>query len=205
MSSYEVISATSEALRRLLFDRFSAEQAISGLVPSEDSIVFTNPTETVRRGQGRLSLWLYRVTENEFLRNETPPAPSPDAVAARPLAVNLHYLVTPLTVQADDARSVVNDHLLLGKTMQALYDNAIVFLRDPARDLAEQLRIVLCRLSLEELTRIWEALLEPYRLSVCYEVRVTRIDSTRARGVGRVEIRDSRYGDDPRALAELAP
>ncbi len=69
--------------------------------------------------------------------------------------------------------------MLLGKTMQILYDNATIFLEDAASNIFEELRVIFCRLTLEELTRIWESLREPYRLSVCYLIRVTRIDSRR--------------------------
>ena len=34
--------------------------------------------------------------------------------------------------------------------------------------------------TLEELTRIWNAFSQPYRLSVCYKVQVVSIDSARA-------------------------
>ena len=44
--------------------------------------------------------------------------------------------------------------------------------------MAEDLGISLFRRTLDELSRVWEALQEPYRLSVCYQVRLTRIDST---------------------------
>ena len=33
--------------------------------------------------------------------------------------------------------------------------------------------------TIEELAEVWEAMQKPYRLSVCYEVRAVRIDSTR--------------------------
>jgi hypothetical protein len=56
---------------------------------------------------------------------------------------------------------------------------------------------VLCRLTLEELTRIWEALREPYRLSVAYQVRVTHIDSERTLGSGRVQEGQRDYGSVP--------
>ena len=87
--------------------------------------------------------------------------------------------------------------------MQVLYDHASLTLQIPEEDIAEELRIVFCRLTLEELTRIWDALREPYRLSVCYEVRVTRISSTRTSSRGRVFERTGRLEDDPaRARSE---
>jgi hypothetical protein len=87
------------------------------------------------------------------------------------------------------------DHLLLGKTMQVLYDNAILPLRVPADAIAEELHIALCRLTLEELTRVWEALREPYRLSVCYRVHVARIDSGRTSSQTPVIERTAGFGE----------
>ncbi len=108
-----------------------------------------------------------------------------------PLSLNLFYLVTPFAATGEA------DQLLLGKTMQVMYDNAIVVLRDAEAEVAEELRITLSRLSLEELTRIWEALREPYRLSVCYQVKVTRIDSTRLTGKERIIEREAGFGPEP--------
>jgi Pvc16 N-terminal domain len=89
-----------------------------------------------------------------------------------PLALDLSYLVTPFTNSGE------NDQVLMGKTMQVLHDNACVYVRDQLNAVVDEIRVVFCRLPLEEVTRIWEALQEPYRLSVCYLVRVIRIDST---------------------------
>ena len=209
MSSHEVISAVSIALRDILWERYDADPAIGPLFPSQAaSIVFDNPTETAQAGVGRLSLWLYQVAENEHLKNQPPvrlpPGPAGDAAqATTPLAMDLYYLVTPFLTSAPDSPTIVSDHLLLGLTMQALYDNSIVVLRDPARDVAEELRIVLCRLTLEELTRVWHALREPYRLSVCYQVRVVQIESRRTIPGARVVERVAGFGNEPAMLQAL--
>jgi hypothetical protein len=116
-----------------------------------------------------------------------------------PLALNLHYLVTPFAnFGAGDSASRDEDHMVLGKVLQIFYDNAIIVLRDTLNNIAEELRIVFVRLTLEELTRIWEALREPYRLSICYRVQVTRIDSNRVIDRARVVDRAlaSREGTD---------
>ena len=47
---------------------------------------------------------------------------------------------------------------------------------------------------LQELTGIWDALREPYRLSVCYEIRLTRIDSLRSLKAARIA--DRTLGQD---------
>src|SRR5687768_16104073 len=172
MSDYLVLDAVSKALRQILWDEFNADGVIRPIVGSEAAIVFSNPTDTARDSSNRLSLWLYQITENEHLKNQPmlraavqPPLPPPSSGRAPrqtaqypPMALNLYFLVTPFA-QSEEA-----NHLLLGKTMQVLYDNAIIFLEDAASNIFEELRVIFCRLSLEELTRIWESLREPYRL-----------------------------------------
>jgi hypothetical protein len=196
MSSYLVIEAVSKALKRILWDEFNADDVTRPIVGAEEAIVFRNPTETARDSANRLSLWLYQITENEFAKNQPPVRSNgPESASFPPLALNLFYLVTPF------APSGEADHILLGKTMQVLYDNAVVLLREmqvpPEDRYAEELRIIFSRLTLEELTRVWEALREPYRLSVCYQIRITRIDSLRMPSTARVVQFDSGYRGPP--------
>jgi hypothetical protein len=65
---------------------------------------------------------------------------------------------------------------ILGKVLQIFHSQPIIGLLDPEADLAEELRVSLCRLTLEELTRVWDALQQPYQLSVCYRVNLARIN-----------------------------
>jgi hypothetical protein len=99
--------------------------------------------------------------------------------------VNLRYLLTPLNGE------VSADQRVLGRAMQILFDNARLMI--PGRDdknTSMEVSVVLARLSLEELTRVWDALREPYRLSVCYEVRLAEIQSRRVRQAGRIVERE---------------
>ena len=67
------------------------------------------------------------------------------------MALNLYFLATPF------AQSDESDHLLLGKTMQVLYDNAIIFLENAQDEIFEELRVIFCR-ALEdgEIDLYWE-------------------------------------------------
>src|SRR6476469_1948538 len=98
MSSSRVLREVSRGLRRILWDSFQADPDISGgnaIVTSEQDIVFSNPTETARNSANRLSLWLYQVTENEFLKNQPlQPANGNNTAQQPPLALNLSYLIT---------------------------------------------------------------------------------------------------------------
>ena len=176
-----IVSAVSGILRRILWEAFDSDMVVQPLIGSESAIVFTNPTETAQDSGNRLSLWLYQIAENEFVKNQPMNRRNGhDTLQYPPLALNLFYLVTPF------APSGEANHMVLGKTMEVFYDNAIILIRDPNSEIAEELKIIFCRLTLEELTRIWDALREPYRLSVCYQVRVARIDSQRVPSHARI-------------------
>ena len=211
MSDYLVLDAVSKALRRILWNEFSADAVIQPIVGTEDAIVFSNPTETARDSSNRLSLWLYQVTENEHVKNQpmqrarTQPLPPNGREAAQfpPMALNLFFLVTPFAQTSATQAAAEADHMLLGKTMQVLYDHAIIFLQDAPSNIFEELRVIFCRLTLEELTRIWESLREPYRLSVCYLIRVTRIDSQRTPENALVLERTAGFSGDASAIASV--
>jgi hypothetical protein len=192
MSSYTVIAETSEVLRHVLWEAFDGDPVVRSIVGSEAAIVFTNPTETARDSANRLSLWLYQITENEFVKNQPVGRRNGHTTQPEtPFALNLNYLITPF------APSGEADHLLLGLTLQTLYENAILVLQHPGANIFEELRLIFCRLNIEELTRIWEALREPYRLSVCYQVRVAHIDSLRQLERARVMESTSEYHEYP--------
>jgi hypothetical protein len=198
MSSYKVIARVSTVLRQVLWQAFDPDNEIRPLIVSQAAIVFVNPTETAVNSANRLSLWLYQITENEFMKNQ-PMLRGTNGVNQDQfpsLALNLHYLVTPFGPSGEA------DHLILGKTMQLMYDNAILLVRDPVDGIVEELRIILCPLKLEELTRIWESLREPYRLSVCYQVKVTRIDSQRLPVNARIVERTADFSETAAAIAE---
>jgi len=197
MSSYSVVADVSEALRELLWVEISQDdQIFPQIVGSQQAIDLRNPRDTAEGGTSGLSVWLYHVAENEFLKNQPKERRVREEDGRRrhdlqrrpPMALDLYYLITPLTA---DSRG---DHLLLGKAIQILYDNPTILLAEAAGQSSEELRVTWHRLSLEDLTRIWDALRERYRLSVCYLVRVTRIDSERDIRGARIIERTLREG-----------
>ena len=131
----------------------------------------------------KVNLFLYQVLENPFAKNQ--PWESLTDIDQRypSLALNLYYMLTPY---ASDALSA---HQVLGHAMGLLHDHSIVSGAELAAQLStvvDQLAIVLTPTTLEDLTRIWNALQSPYRLSVCYEVRIALIQSEIHREVTRV-------------------
>lgn len=190
---YSVIWEVSKLLRATLWQGFQSDAQITAQIPNEDSIVLMNPAEAGVNDQSPLSLWLYQVQQNEFLRN-TPPAriPNDDAhVQFAPLALNLFYLLTPKT-KSDEA-----NQLILGRSLQIFHDNGIILLESQEVPVQrEELRVMMCQRDLRELAEVWEALQQPYRLSVCYEVRVTRIDSLRRDSGKRIGDRRLDFDND---------
>lgn len=174
MSSYRVLAVASEGLRRLLWNSISADPVTAPLVGTEDAIVFLNPTETAKDSARRMSLWLYHVSEDEHLKNHPPVRLADGSFRMTPLALDLYYLLTPFAASGEA------DHLLLGRALQTFHDTGIARITDGRPDgVNEELRITLYRRSLDEISQVWQALREPYRLSVCYQVKVTRLDSAR--------------------------
>jgi Pvc16 N-terminal domain len=172
MSSHLVLAAVSSGIRRILWNSFAGDPTVRPLVGTEEAIVFLNPTDTAKDSGNRVSLWMYLIAENEFIKNAPPLRIADHQEQFPPLGLDLYYLLTPFGPSAEA------DLLILGRAMQALYDNGRTTLINPAAQVAEDLSINLFRRTLDELSRVWEALQEPYRLSVCYQVRITRVDST---------------------------
>ena len=174
MSEFTAVRAVSKTLQALLTDAItnSPDPQLHN-VP----IDLSSPRELRDSAHGNpvnaISLWLYRVARNADLLN-APPERSDDQLKRQPLPVDLFYLVAPITATPD------NEQALLGKVLQVFAAHAILRgtdLKDDLEGETTELRLTLEPLGLEELTRVWTALAEPYQLSASYHVQVVRIDS----------------------------
>ena len=138
----------------------------------------------------KVNLYLYQVVENPYSKNQEWVTRDDGRQEYPPLALNLYYLLTPY------ASDPLSAHRVLSHAMQTLYDRTILQgpeLAEPLRLTVDHLALNLVSLKLEELTRIWNALQTPYRLSVAYEVRIVLLRSTRERDVERVMSRTNVY------------
>jgi uncharacterized protein DUF4255 len=172
MSDYTVISAVSSTLKEILKQNItlSADAELNGV-----EIYLLSPKEMQDAGNSvGISVWLYQVTRMAEMLNEPPERRGPNQIAHVPLPILLFYLVTPITNDPGTR------HTLLGRVLQVLNDHAILRgsdLQGVLQGTNEQLRVNLEALSLEELSLVWEALSEPYQLSVTYLIQVAKIDS----------------------------
>jgi hypothetical protein len=198
-----VVSRVSEFLRHTLWLGLSADSVTSQLVTNEQNIVLANPGQ-VALPQGvlrQMSLWLYQVSPNEHLRNQpfvrrTTPGPpvNDDVQFYPPLALNLFYLLTPSIQDAGGASDQLADQQVLGRVMQVLHDQSILHMPSlQTPETAHELHVSLAPRTIDELAQVWEAMQQPYRLSVCYEVRAVRVDSERQLAGGRVVQRQTDF------------
>jgi len=139
----------------------------------------------------RLSMYLYRILEDPYMKNRFPVDGTGGKLRKTPLTLDLYYLLTPLVGTPREQM------IVLGKTMQVLYDRPILAGADLSGSLGttgDAIRLVLNPVSLEELTRVWQALEIPYRLSVCYLARVIILDSEQEQFSQPVVSRRITYG-----------
>ena len=173
MSSSAVISEVSILLKNIL----EVGLTTPGNPPT---VEVASPVDLT--SETTLSIWLYQVTPNAHLTNSaTVRIRGELAESITPLPLNLFYLLTPLQ------KNELKNQTTLGRALQVLYDNSVLQLH--AGDDIEELHLNICPRSIEELAEVWEAVQKPYRLSVCIEVRVVRIDSERTIQPGRVRER----------------
>jgi hypothetical protein len=170
MADFQAIARVGQMLKATLWEGINAEDEVRPLVGNEEAILLDSPSETAKDSSNRLSVFLYQIAEDPYMKN-APMVPGASANGHRfpPLTLDLHYMITPFVPQPE------GNHLLLGKVMQVLYDNSTLLLDDRVTGQTEPVRVVLNRLTLEEHTRVWDALREPYRLSVAYIARVPQV------------------------------
>jgi hypothetical protein len=180
VSDYTVISAVSETLRKLLDDN------VADVEP-----VLSSPAEIEGGASPRLSLFLYQVVEDPYLKNQERQKINSDLLQPSPLTLELFYLLTPY------ARTPKDEQQILGRVMQIFYDNATLrgsILQGALAGSDEEFRLLLHPLSIDELIKLWNAFPEkPLKLSVCYQVTPVRIESTREAEAKRVIRKEDRY------------
>jgi hypothetical protein len=169
MSDFTAIREASKSLRALLNKQL--DETTDPQLPSPSvTASLVSPKEL--DAEGGLSLWLYRVVRNPELTNTPPTRIFPDKVGRPPLLLDLYYLITPLQEEPEA------DQVLLGRVMQTFHDTPVLRgtdLTPSLRDTGYELRVNLEAQSIDQLAQVWQALQEPYQLSVCYQVQVVPV------------------------------
>ena len=119
-----------------------------------------------------ITLYLYRVDINEHLRNRVPSRGPSDARS--PLSLDLHYLLTIW------GNSAADEQTLLGWAMRQLHALPVLDVSSltPGGGWTpgDVVHWIPAEITHEDMMRIWDALVPPYRLSFDYIARVVSID-----------------------------
>jgi hypothetical protein len=182
---HTALRATSQTLRTFLQSRFETAPDLRPFFDSGSGgtmvVALQTPREMIRLGSEGVSVWLYRIIRDDQTLNAPPRRVSLDETLPPPLPLRLHYLVTPLTA-AQTAGGSETEQVILGKVLQLFHDRPRLGgsdLRDELVGTDVELQVRLETMSLEEITRVWDALEGSYQLSVSYEVSIVNIDSER--------------------------
>lgn len=177
MSSSSVISDVTQTLEELLRNgQFPLNSFDISLKSPADEKITTSM-------KPKINLFLFRVSENPFAKNQDWQPVGAGTLRYPPLALNLSYVLTPY------AEDKLDEQRVFGEAMRVLYENSIIpvaALRGGLENTAEELKVDLCHMTLDQQTQVWSALGQSYRLSVCYEVRMALIDSATERPTTRV-------------------
>jgi Pvc16 N-terminal domain len=183
--SFNAINEVTRGLRMLLHSQVAAV--------SESAVVTLRPPGDTLPAASGVNLYLYRVVESPSTKNRPWPGDRVTPPSDRPaLGLQLSYLLTPLGTPPDDASFQLGDdaHTMLGVAMLTLQEHPILndvhipnFDADtvlPAFLLNsyEQIKVTLAPTDLEELSKIWATINQPYRLSVAYEVSLVQLTPT---------------------------
>ena len=117
MSASTAIGMVSASLRNLLLGEMR-------LTPPLDVTILA-PDET--GSERRINLFLYKLAENPFLKNQdvTVKPGSPNQLVPAPLSLNLFYLMTPYAPN-DSQTGNASAHQILGEAMRVFYENPVV-------------------------------------------------------------------------------
>jgi hypothetical protein len=197
MSDYTVLSEVGESLINVLWQEIVNDSVVNSLIDNQNRISLESPADLKDDNSVRLSIYLYRIVEDPHTRNQYPLRTVDGKERKPPLTLDLNYLVTPLVGQPREQQ------IVLGKAMQVFYDRSTLEGDDLTGSMAasgEKVRIILNPVTLEETTRVWQALEMSYRLSMCYIVRVALVDSRREKTYMPVAAKTATYGERDRPV-----
>ncbi len=198
---FTALRSTSLTLAEILRQHFVADTSLRVFfdpgIGGTMVISLNSPQEMTENQNEGLSVWLYRVNRDSETLNAPRERSNRTQLRRQPLPVCLHYLLTPI-VATNNPASAETEQLILGKGLQVLHDHPILRgaeLQDDFIGTTVELHARLEMLSLEELSRVYDALDRSYQLSVSYEVSVALIESDhQPEDTSIVEVVIPRYG-----------
>lgn len=194
MAGFSAVYAVGESivqfLRQTYPDALRAEHPCRfDVAKSEDF------AEAAPFGETTVTLYLYRLSIDQYLHAAIPARSGPPAARALPL--DLHYMVT---VWADTTHT---EQLLMTWVMAQLHWRPVLdrsnLMALGGWRLDEQIQIAPTPITQEDLSRIWDVMEPSYRLSTTYVARVVHIDP--APEAEAAPVVATRFGYDTRVPA----
>ncbi len=180
MATYSVITDVGLSLVKVL-----REALVPELIAHPDGVGLAHPSE---KGDMNLSLYLYEIQENTDFRNNDL-IDQGGTLRYPSMALDLTYLITAHSA-SDVLSRAIDEHRIIGRTLQVLHDHTILRGEDLEGSLAgtnESFRIVKEDIALETAISLFPSM--PYKLSLSYKVGPVFIDSTRTKPTKRVRER----------------
>lgn len=193
MADFRAIADIGKTLVELLKDNM---QNIEGMNDNY-SIVLASPGEIGNKNV-RISIFLYQVVENTFLKNEKMQIVDLNTQRFPPIALDLYYMITSHITSSDlDDEAIRQAYENLGRIIQILNDNSTLtgsMLKESLAGNSEEIHIILNSMSLDDATKIWTTFQgRPFTPSVCCIVTPIIIDSSRVITEQRVISKQTGY------------
>lgn len=181
---YTALRATSLTLKETLQSHFVADAGLRLLFDSGSGgtmvVSLNTPQEMTHNSEQGVSLWLYRVVKDGERTNEPMERIGRTQYRRRPLPLSLQFLVTPIVTSRINSGNSETEQIILGKIIQVFHDHPILSgasLKDDLSGTDTELHIHLESLSVDETSRIFDALERSYQLSLSYQVGLVMIES----------------------------
>jgi hypothetical protein len=188
ISDYNAIRDTGRSLIKLIWENVSSDlpwRKNTG-IDSDAQIVLSSPEAAGE--QHKLSIYLYRIEEDTYLKNpgwEDIDGDKSRAARIRGPTMNLRlfYMITPL------AKDDEINHIILGRLVQITNDNPV--LRSPSLQgslAGSELKLIFSPLSIDDMNKIWGIITKSKSCmpSLYYEISGLGIESSRMTELGRV-------------------
>ena len=163
-----ILKDIGDSLKALLQDNIPELKPVN-------SIVFDSPAEIEPTGNPMLSVFLYQIIENGYLRNTSSEPVDTDKMRYPPLILDLHFIFTPY------AKVKETELIIIEKLMQVLYDNSVLrgdMLKGGLIDAGNREIRVVNNVKFDEINKLWERFPnKPFKLSASYILSPVRVPS----------------------------
>ena len=180
MADYTALMEAGSALVEMLRDNLTPEP-----LSDRELIALASPHESEN---SQLTVYLYHVEEDSPNPTSGYYQADRDLQRVRPARYTLRYLVTAHS-KAPAHMKEAEQHRILGAALQVLRDNPIIpqqYLSGSMAEEQSELHLLVERVPLEQILKIWNNNSKDYRLSFVVQMTGVTISSRRERKITRV-------------------